>query len=239
MRKFSVLYTDPSSGRERLVGAEQAARVPFEDLPHPCPPVPYKGRRGFVTDTVSANGRVQHLGSLRELGAALLLERDPRVAAYSAGPLELQWREGGAQCRLRPTFLARLSDGQRALVQVPPQEDSPAWQDTRRMLAEAARQAGWQAWELDPPQGVALQNLTLVCTARDPWGRDADQIAALTAQFERSQPLHAGVRAAGLPASRGLDLGYHLLWRGVLETCWDQVLTSRSACWTARTRTGA
>ncbi|WP_439673361.1 TnsA-like heteromeric transposase endonuclease subunit [Embleya sp. MST-111070] len=235
MPEISIAYTD-ENGRALEVPADRAGGIAFEELPHPRPPIAHRGRRGFVTDGwVSGTGRTLALGSLRQQHVAMLLDRDPSVGAFAAGPVELRWSAGGREHALRPDFLARLTTGVRALVAVVPDRPATDWDARVRILRAAASQAGWQVRTLSPPRGVRLANLQLAFAARDPRGRDERQARLLLGAFARPRPLTDGARACPLPTLVALELAWHLIWRGRLHVDWDTpIVPDSSPAWAAR-----
>ncbi|WP_414166395.1 hypothetical protein ACMATS_00345 [Streptoverticillium reticulum] len=227
---ITVCYLD-RFGRRRELPVEQAAPVPFEQLAPLQVPVPYPGRQSFVTKAwASATGQSLACGSLRQQRCGMLLDRDPAVAARSAGPMELRWIKDGGVQSLRPDFVA-LRAGRREVICVQPEELTDGWRAGQELLARAAPVAGWRVRVIRPPDGVELDNLMLLYAARNrqhlAWG-DAE---ALARHFTSARTIRSGVRAAGLPAFAGVDLAYHLIWKRRLDTDMTRLLTPSSTAW--------
>lgn len=224
----TVVYVD-RFGRQRALPADRVGVIPFEELPPVRPPVAYPGRTSFVTNTAaSASGQAQSCSSLRELACSMLLDRDPQVGARSTGPVELHWQDARPY-RVRPAFVARRA-GCREVVCVQPSELSDRWHLEQEVLAVVAAAAGWQVRVMVPPQGVQLDNLTLLHAARDPVGCP-DQLERLLGQVGRPRRICHAVRAAGLPALVGVDLAYHLLWKSALDFDTRLLLTPSTTVW--------
>jgi hypothetical protein len=219
---ITVCYLD-RFGRRRELPVEQAAQVPFEQLAPLQMPVPYPGRQSFVTKAwASATGQSLACGSLRQQRCGMLLDRDPAVAARSAGPMELHaTRDGGVQS-LRPDFVA-LRAGRREVICVQPEELTDDWRAGQELLARAAAVVGWRVRVMRPPDGVELDNLMLLYAARSP--------QHLARHFASARTIRSGVRAAGLPTFAGVDMAYHLLWKRRLHTDMTRPLTPSSTAW--------
>lgn len=153
---ITVCYLD-RFGRRRELPVEQAAQVPFEQLAPLQMPVPYPGRQSFVTKAwASATSQSLACGSLRQQRCGMLLDRDPTVAARSAGPMELHWTQGGCTQSLRPDFVA-LRAARREVICAAPEEITDRWHAGQQLLAQAAAVAGWRVRVLKPPDGGAGQ----------------------------------------------------------------------------------
>lgn len=236
MLEISIAYLD-ARGRLREVPAAEASGVPIEELPHIAPPVAHRGRRGFVTDAwVSSTGRVVPCGSLRGQRVAMALDRDSAIAAFSAGPVELRWDEGGRRRALQPDFGARRHCGGRLLLVVEPQTPGAAWGRRRHVLQEAALQTGWELEVTAPAAGTELANLRLVFGARDPRGRDPGAAQALLSAFARPRRLEDGAAACGLPRLAAIELAHHLIWHRRLEIDWHAPLLPTSPAWASGIR---
>lgn len=227
---ITVCYLD-RFGRRRELPVEQAAQVPFEQLAPLQMPVPYPGRRSFVTKAwASATGQSLACGSLRQQRCGMLLDRDPAVAARSAGPMELHGTQDGCVQSLRPDFVA-LRAGRREVVCVQPEEITDGWHAGQKLLARAAAVAGWRVRIMRPPDGVELDNLLLLYAARSPQHLALGDAEALARHFTSARTIRSGVRAAGLPTFAGVDLAYHLLWKRRLHTDMTRPLTPSSTAW--------
>ncbi|MGW8987803.1 TnsA-like heteromeric transposase endonuclease subunit [Streptomyces parvus] len=227
---ITVYYLD-RFGRRRELPVKQAAQVPFEQLAPLQMPVPYPGRQSFVTKAwASATGQSLACGSLRQQRCAMLLDRDPEVAARSAGPMELHWTRGGGVQSLRPDFVA-LRAGRREVICVQPKESTDGWRAGQELLAQAAVVADWRVRVMRPPDGVELDNLMLLYAARSPQHLALGDAEALARHFTSARTIRSGVRAAGLPTFTGVDLAYHLIWKRRLHTDMTRPLTPSSTAW--------
>ncbi|MFJ5829546.1 hypothetical protein [Streptomyces sp. NPDC093089] len=217
-------------GRRRELAVIEAADVPFEELAPLDRPIPYPGRKSFVSNAwASATDQSMACGSLRQQHCAMLLDRDPAVGLRSAGPMELRWSLQGRRHSLRPGFVVSRA-GQREVVCVQPEELTDQWRHGQEVLSVAAA-ADWQIRVLVPPGGVELDNLKLLYAARSPQWLTAGQDQVLAKQFHPPRTIRSGVRAAGLPSLLGLDLAYHLIWAGRLHTDMCIPLTPSSTTW--------
>jgi hypothetical protein len=227
---ITVCYLD-RFGRRRELPVEQAAQVPFEQLAPLQMPVPYPGRQSFVTKAwASATGQSLACGSLRQQRCGMLLDRDPTVAARSAGPMELHWTQGGCMQSLRPDFVA-LRAARREVICVAPEEITDCWLAGQQLLAQAAAVAGWRVRVLKPPDGVELDNLMLLYAVRSPQRLALDDAEALARRFTSPRTIRSGVRAAGLSMFAGVDLAYHLIWKRRLHTDMTRLLMPSSTAW--------
>ncbi|MEV8628580.1 hypothetical protein [Streptomyces sp. NPDC051079] len=218
-------------GRRRELAVVEAADVPFEELAPLDRPIPYPGRKSFVSNAwSSATDQSLACGSLRQQHCAMLLDRDPTVGIRSAGPMELRWSLHGRRHSLLPGFVVSRA-GRREVVCVQPEELTDQWNHEQEVLAVAAAAAGWQVRVLVPPDGVELDNLKLLYAARSPRWLTAGQDQVLAKQFHSPRTIRSGVRAAGLPSLLGLDLAYHLIWAGRLHTDMGFPLTPSSMSW--------
>ncbi|MFG3285277.1 hypothetical protein [Streptomyces sp. NPDC048111] len=227
---ITVCYLD-RFGRRRELPVEQAAQVPFEQLAPLQMPVPYPGRQSFVTKAwASATCQSLACGSLRQQRCGMLLDRDPAVAARSAGPMELHWTQDGCTQSLRPDFVA-LRAGRREVICVAPEELTDRWHAGQELLARATAVADWRVRVMRPPDGVELDNLMLLYAARSPQRLAVDDAVALAHRFAVARTIRSGVRAAGLPTFAGVDLAYHLIWKRQLHTDMTRPLTPSSTAW--------
>lgn len=227
---ITVCYLD-RFGRRRELPVEQAAQVPFEQLAPLQMPVPYPGRQSFVTKAwASATGQSLACGSLRQQRCGMLLDRDPAVAARSAGPMELHWTQDGCAQSLRPDFAA-LRAGRREVICVAPEELTDGWRAGQELQARAAAAAGWRVRVMRPPDGVELDNLKLLYAARSPQRLAVGDAESLVRCFTSARTIRSGVRAAGLPTFAGVDLAYHLIWERRLHTDMTRLLTPSSTAW--------
>ncbi|MET8941827.1 hypothetical protein ABZX28_33100 [Streptomyces rubiginosohelvolus] len=227
---ITVCYLDRFGRRRELVVTE-AAEVPFEELAPLDRPIPYPGRKSFVTNAwASATGQALACGSLRQQHCAMLLDRDPAVGLRSAGPMELCWSFQGRRHSLRPAFVASWA-GRREVICVQPEELTDQWRHGQEVLAVAAAAACWQIRVQVPPEGVELDNLKLLYAARSPRWLTAGQDQVLSGQFTSPRTIRSGVRAAALPPLLGLDLAYHLIWTRRLRTDMSIPLTPSSTAW--------
>ncbi|QCN90287.1 hypothetical protein DDJ31_39360 [Streptomyces griseoviridis] len=83
-----------------------------------------------------------------------------------------------------------------------------------------------------PPQGLELDNLTLMHAARDAVDCP-EQLELLLDRVPRPRRISRAVRAAGLPLLSGVDLAYHLLWKGALLFDPGHLLTPATTVWRA------
>lgn len=227
---ITVCYLD-RFGRRRELAVTEAAEVPFEELAPLQRPVPYPGRKSFVTNAwASATDQTLACGSLRQQHCAMLLDRDPAVGLRSAGPMELHWSRQGRRHSLRPAFVASRA-GQRQVICVQPEELTDRWRSEQQVLAVAAAAADWQIRVMTPPNGVELDNLKLLYAARNPRWLTAGQDQLLAEQFTSPRTIRCGVRAASLPPLVGVDLAYHLIWARHLHTDISIPLTPSSTAW--------
>ncbi|WP_406134544.1 hypothetical protein [Streptomyces sp. NBC_01089] len=227
---ITVCYLD-RFGRRRELPVEQAAQVPFEQLAPLQMPVPYPGRQSFVTKAwASATGQSLACGSLRQQRCGMLLDRDPAVAARSAGPMELRWARDGTIQSVRPHFVA-LRAGRREVICVQPEELTDDWRAGQELLARTAAVADWRVRVMRPPDGVELDNLMLLYAARSPQRLSPGDAEALARHFGSARTIRSGVRAACLPAFAGIDLAYHLIWKRRLHTDMTRPLTPSSTAW--------
>ncbi len=218
-------------GRRRELAVAEATDVPFEELVPLDRPIPYPGRKSFVSNAwASATDQSLACGSLRQQHCAMLLDRDPAVGLRSAGPMELRWSLQGRRHSLRPAFVVARA-GRREVVCVQPEELTDQWRNQQEALAVAAAAAGWQVRVLVPPEGVELDNLKLLYAARSPRWLTAGQDQVLAKQFNSPRTIRSGVRAAALPSLLGLDLAYHLIWARRLHTDMGLPLTPSSTAW--------
>ncbi|MFE2326906.1 hypothetical protein ACFXD5_23785 [Streptomyces sp. NPDC059385] len=225
-----VSYLD-RFGRRRELAVPQAAEVPFEELAPLDRPVPYPGRKSFVTNAwASATDQSLACGSLRQQHCAILVDRDPAVGLRSAGSMELRWSWQGRRHSLRPAFVAWRA-GRREVICVQPEELTDRFRSEQEVLAVAAAAANWHIRVMVPPSGVVLDNLGLLYAARSPRGLTAGQNQLLADQFTSPRTIRSGVRGAALPPLSGLDLAYHLIWARRLHTDMNTPLTPSSTAW--------
>ncbi|AZS89584.1 hypothetical protein ELQ87_39070 [Streptomyces griseoviridis] len=229
-RDITVVYVD-RFGRQQALPVQRAGRIPFEELPPLRPPVAYPGRTSFVTNAAApVGGQALVCSSLRELACSMLLDRDPQPGVRSAGPMELHW-QGERPHRVRPAFVAWRA-GRREVVCVQPSEITEQWSLEQHVLATAAAAAGWLVRVMVPPQGLELDNLTLMHAARDAVDCP-EQLELLLDRVPRPRRISRAVRAAGLPLLSGVDLAYHLLWKGALLFDPGHLLTPATTVWRA------
>ncbi|WP_157869026.1 hypothetical protein [Streptomyces atriruber] len=229
-RDITVAFVD-QFGRQRALPVERVDGIPFEELPPLRTPVAYPGRTSFVTNAVApVGGQTLVCSSLRELACSMLLDRDPQAGQRSVGPLELRWQDGRPRWT-RPAFVVRRA-GCREVVCVQPSEPTAQWRLEQEVLGVAAASAGWRVRVMVPPQGVELDNLTLMHAARDAVDCP-DHLERLLAHTVRRRTISSAVRAAGLSPLSGVDLAYHLLWKGALLCDSRQLLTPSTTVWRA------
>lgn len=228
-----ALYREPY-GPVRSCSAAGLHGVALEEFGPVSEPVPYRGRRGIITYwPVATREQTVVCGSLRQWRLAVELDFEPAWVAFSAGPVQLRWREG---CRVRrwcPDVVARTSDGVReVLVLKPPGLESlPA---ARLQVLEAvARAAGWRVRQVREPLGMRGRNLGWLAGYRFPAGDEDGQGLALREAFREPAGLRAGVAASGLPKLTGLDLAYRMLWQRRLLFDVAQPLLPDAVAWTA------
>lgn len=228
-----ALYREPY-GSVRSCGAAGLRGVALEEFGPVSEPVPYRGRRGIITYwPVATREQTVVCGSLRQWRLAVELDFEPAWVAFSAGPVELRWREGGRVRRWCPDFVARTAGGVRqVLVLLPPgKESAPAAR--LQILQAVAREAGWRVRQVREPSGLRGRSLKWLANYRFPEGGEDGQARALLREFRKPTGLRAGVAASGLPALTGLDLAYQMLWQRRLRFDVTRPLLPDALAWTA------
>ncbi|MFI5756812.1 TnsA-like heteromeric transposase endonuclease subunit [Streptomyces sp. NPDC051569] len=228
-----VLYREPY-GAVRSCGAARLRGVELEEFGPVSEPVPYRGRKGIITYwPVATREQTVVCGSLRQWRLAVELDFEPAWAAFSAGPVELVWREGSRVRRWRPDFVARTAGGERqVLALLPPGRESLPG---RRLpvLQVVAQAAGWRVRLVREPSGVRVRNLGWLANYRFPEGGEDGRTRALLRAFREPTGLRAGVAVSGLPELPGLDLAYRMLWQRELLFDFAQPLLPDALAWTA------
>ncbi|MFJ3339144.1 TnsA-like heteromeric transposase endonuclease subunit [Streptomyces sp. NPDC086766] len=197
-------------------------------------PVPYRGRKGIITYwPVATREQTVVCGSLRQWRLAVELDFEPAWAAFSARPVELQWRVGGCLRRWRPDFVARTAEGVREVLVLKPSGHKSLPAARLEVLEEVARAAGWRVRQVREPSGLRGRNLGWLAGYRFPVGAETGQAQALLEAFSQPTGLRTGVAASGLDELTGLDLAYRLLWQRRLLFDMAQPLLPDALAWTA------
>jgi len=162
----------------------------------------------------------RHVGheSWLERDHAMVLDFDPRIAAFSSQPFWLSWQDDGKLRRHAPDYFARMADGAALVLDVRADDQIPARDaEIFEVTARACASVGWayrRAGVLDP---VLAANVRWLAGYRHPRCMHQERAARLREVFTRPAPLLAGARAAGDPVAV-LPVLYHLLWTGLLVT---------------------
>lgn len=215
-------------GRRVTAPVKALAGEPLEERGSVWEPGSHRGRRGIATWWWAATtGKLVGCASLERQRAAVELDFDPAVVAFSGWPVRLAWTSDGERHELVADFVARTRDGGRALVVCPPglwepQGTGPGWDEVEQVLQEACRRAGWQLRLPRPGSRLRTANLLRAAHYRHPRHRDPETEQALLAAFARPRPLQEGAAASGLPTASALKRAYHLVWAQLLRFDWEQ-----------------
>ncbi|MFF4666994.1 hypothetical protein [Streptomyces sp. NPDC001282] len=233
LREVVALYREPY-GPVRWCGAAGLRGLALEEFGPVTEPVPYQGRRGVITYwPVATREQTVVCGSLRQWRLAVELDFEPAWVAFSVGPVQLRWREGGRVRRWCPDVVARTSGGVReVLVLKPPGRESLS-AARLEVLGAVARAAGWRVRQVREPAGLRGRNLGWLAGYRFPAGDENGQGRALLQAFREPAGLRAGVAASGLDELTGLDLAYRMLWQRRLLFDIAQPLLPDAVAWAA------
>ncbi len=196
-------------------------------------PTRYRGRRAIATWWRPA-GQARHAGcaSLGALEAAMSLEFDPQVVAFTGWPVRLAWADSAAG--YVPDFFARLAGGRaRLLVCRTSEQAAGGWEETSRLLQAAGEQAGWEV-RVHPgaDDTAAAANRQRLARYRHTRLADADTARVLQRVFARPRPFTDGVRASALPELATVARALHLVWTRELLIDWSSpFVPARSLVW--------
>ncbi|KUN81071.1 hypothetical protein AQJ66_24710 [Streptomyces bungoensis] len=173
-----------------------------------------------------------HYGSAAMRLHVMLLDRDPRVSALAARPLELRWHVPSGVWLHAPQLMLRLADGQGVLADCTGRAElSRRQRSVAAVVGEICAAAGWRYWVLGPVDPVYRRNVTWLAGYRHPRHHGGRLLeAALQEAFAEPAPLWEGVREVGnslvvLPAL------FHALWAGRLVADLQAAMHERMPVW--------
>jgi hypothetical protein len=218
-RLVDAHFRDPGQDRlRRRAWLEAAREVAFEE----CLPVrPLRARPGKRLAPgwwwSATTGRLVHYGSAAARLHVMLLDRDPRVRAISARPVELRWSRDGRDRAHICDLMVRLTGGAAVLADCTTRPAlSRRQRSTAQAVGHACRAAGWQYWVLGPVDPVYQRNVTSLAGYRHRRYRGTQDLAcAVRDAFAADKPLADGVAEIGDPM-RVLPAVFHALWCGEL-----------------------
>jgi hypothetical protein len=172
-----------------------------------------------------------HVGyeSWLERDHVMLLDFDPEVAAITAQPFWLRWRDGAGRSRRHaPDLFARMADGSAVVIDVRPDDrieprDAEAFDAAR----QACNLAGWRFMRLGVPDPVRTANVAWLSRYRHQRCGSPDVARLLLKAFAEPAPLMAGAAATGDPVEV-LPVLFHLMWQQVLAADLAVRLTAES-----------
>lgn len=196
-------------------------------------PERYPGRRAIATWwRMSDQARHTGCATLGAMDAAISLEFDPQVTAFTSWPVRLgQARDEAGYV---PDFFARLDDGRGLLVACRAGDPSTGtWPAELELLRAAAEQAGWQLRvHHQAADAVAAGNRQRLSRWRHARFEDTATACVLRQVFTRPRPLRDGVTASGLPELPTMARALHLVWSRELLIDWGSpFVPSRSLVW--------
>ncbi|MEU9473729.1 TnsA-like heteromeric transposase endonuclease subunit [Streptomyces avermitilis] len=202
-----------------------------------CPPLrPFPVRMGKRLAPgwwwSATTGHLVHYASAAIRLHVMLLDRDPRVSALAARPLELRWRGPGGVRAHVPQLMIRLTDGQGVLADCTAKTElSQRQRSLAAVLDSICAAVDWRYWVLGPVDPVYRQNVAWLSGYRHPRHHGGQQLAAaLQEAFAAPRPLLEGVRGIGDPLVV-LPALFHALWTGRLEAVGDQAIPHPDRCW--------
>ncbi|MEU3365147.1 TnsA-like heteromeric transposase endonuclease subunit [Streptomyces pseudogriseolus] len=237
---IDVRFRNPLGCSRQVPWLEAAQDVPFEDSPAVRPFPVRHGRRvapGWWWS--STTGRLVAYGSGVMRTELMLLDRDPAVAALACRPVELVWREDGKTVGHTPQLMARLQDGSGLLLDCAGRSGPSARLAERaRVVAAAAKAAGWSYRLAGPPDPVLVANVRWLAGYRNPRYAAGPWTPALLEAFGSPRPAVEAVRELGDPIAVWPAV-FHALWNGVLRVRLDEPLHERVVVSVARQKAEA
>jgi hypothetical protein len=207
--------------------------VVFED----CPPLKlFPARTGKRLAPgwwwSATTGKLVHYGSAAMRLHVMLLDRDPRVSALAARPLELRWPVSRGMRTHAPQLMLRLADGQGVLADCTGRAELSRHQrSVAAMVGEICATVGWRYWVLGPVGPMYRRNVTWLAGYRHPRHHGGRLLAAaLQEAFAEPAPLGDGVRRIGDPLVVLPGL-FHALWAGRLAADLAKVMHERMLVW--------
>ncbi|TVZ75641.1 TnsA-like heteromeric transposase endonuclease subunit [Streptomyces sp. BK340] len=238
--RVDACFRDPLGKAHQVAWLEAAQDVVFED----CPvirsfPVRYGRRVAPGWWWSSTTGRLVAYGSGVMRTQLMLLDRDPAVVALACRPVELVWCENGKVVGHAPQLMARLQDGGGLLLDCAARSGPSARLAKRaRVVAAAAKAAGWSYRLAGPPDPVLVANVRWLAGYRHPRYAAGPGIPALAEAFGSPRPAVEAVRDLGEPIAVWPAV-FHALWSGVLRVRLDEPLHERAVVSVARQEAGA
>jgi len=164
----------------------------------------------------------------------MLLDRDPAVVALACRPVELVWREESRVVGHAPQLMARLQDGSGLLLDCAGRSGPSARLAARaRVVAAAAKAAGWSYRLAGPPDPVLVANVRWLAGYRHPRYAAGPRMPALLEAFGSPRPAVEAVCELGDPIAVWPAV-FHALWSGVLRVRLDEPLHERVVVSVAR-----
>jgi hypothetical protein len=209
-----------SDGVHRLVTADRAAEVPFED----CPPVRriphYRDSKHTPGEYWSATtGSLIAYESHLESKWMMLLDFDPDVVAFCGQPFSFDGVDAEGVFTHTPDLFARRCDGGGLLLDVknPNEITKPDVTRQARRTAAACDRIGWQYRMVGEPDPQPMANIAWLAGFRRPLHAGTDLIEPLLALAARPVSLAEMLSFQPIP-ELARPVVFHLLWHGRL-TC--------------------
>ncbi|MGW2369713.1 TnsA-like heteromeric transposase endonuclease subunit [Streptomyces sp. NPDC001667] len=210
-----------------------APEMAFERCP-PLKPFPTRGGKRLAPGWwwSVTTGRLVHYGSAAMRLHVMLLDRDPRVSALAARPLELRWHERDGVRTHASQLMIQLVDGQRMLADCTARPElSQHQRSLAAVVGEICAAVGWRYRVLGPVDPVYRRNMTWLAGYRHPRHHGGHQLAgALQEAFAERAPLSEGVQRIGDPLVV-LPALFHALWAGQLAADLGAPMHERMPVW--------
>ncbi|MFI0162718.1 hypothetical protein ACH4OH_30360 [Streptomyces albidoflavus] len=221
-----------AGGRTCLDEPAGVRGVPVEERAALSEPRAYKGRRSILTKWVSATGQGVWCTSIRQLGAAMVLDFDPDVVCFQSLAVQVHWHLEGRHGTVEPAFVARTREGRRLVFAHPAGGRARADREMEdRVLLQTARGAHWEIRPLPEPPPVvrsSLESAAHFCGAEFAVGGRERKV--LLDVFAVPRPLQEGAALSGL-GLRAPGYTWHLVWTGELTCDWSRPLLPASLVW--------